>query len=164
MARLGAEGAASRSICAFRPLEDHDLHRGAAPRPDQRAVTHRRPHQWRTLHASCREGVGAHSVKGRTRRSRQPRQSQGQAGPQRHPRQGSASALPAALQSRPQSHRAGLRQTQTPDASRQSRATSRLRGERSANSSISSPPKSAPKSDGMVSPGRSRAMRVHKGR
>lgn len=44
------------------------------------------PHQWRTLHALCREGVGAHSGKGRDRDSRQPRQPQRQVGPQRHPR------------------------------------------------------------------------------
>jgi hypothetical protein len=38
--------------------------------------------------------------------------------PQRHPRNRSASTLPAALQPRPQSDRAGLCQAQTPDASR----------------------------------------------
>jgi transposase len=45
-------------------LEDHDLHRGVALRPDQRAVGHRRPHQRRTLHPLRREGVGAHLAKG----------------------------------------------------------------------------------------------------
>jgi DDE superfamily endonuclease len=44
-------------------------------------------------------------------------------GPQRHPRQGSSPALPAAQQPRSQSDRAGLRQNQTPDPSR--RATRR---------------------------------------
>jgi hypothetical protein len=45
----------------------------------------------------------------------------GQAGPQRHSRQRSASALSAALQPRPQSDRAGLRKAQTSDASRRAR-------------------------------------------
>ncbi len=39
------EWAASRSIGTSSALEDHDLHRGVALRPDQRAVGHRRPHQ-----------------------------------------------------------------------------------------------------------------------
>jgi hypothetical protein len=42
-ARLGALWAAPPSIRTFRPLEDHDLHRGAALRPDQRALGHRQP-------------------------------------------------------------------------------------------------------------------------
>jgi len=78
-ARLGTERAASSSLRTFRPLEDHDLHCGAALRPDQRALGHRRPHQWRTLHALRREGVGANPVKGRGRYPQQPRQSQGKA-------------------------------------------------------------------------------------
>ena len=45
----------------------------------------------------------------------------GKLGPRRHPRQGRASALPAALQPRPQSDRAGLRQAQAPDPSAEPR-------------------------------------------
>src|SRR5262249_50450444 len=45
-ARLGTEWAASPGIRALRTLEDHDLHRGIAPRPDQRALGDRWPDQW----------------------------------------------------------------------------------------------------------------------
>jgi transposase len=40
VARLGALWAAPPRICSFRPLEDHDLHRSTAPRPDQRTLGH----------------------------------------------------------------------------------------------------------------------------
>src|SRR3974377_1811881 len=96
------------------PLADADLPCCAAPRPYRRSLCDRWADQRRKLPGLCRAGAGARAQARRHRHHRQPRQSQGKNRPARHPGRWRKAVLPAALQPRPQSDRAGFCQAQNP--------------------------------------------------
>src|SRR5271168_330004 len=54
-AGLGDEGTTAEGLCAPRPLEDPDLHRRAAPRPDRCALGDRRADQRQNLPPTSRK-------------------------------------------------------------------------------------------------------------
>lgn len=92
-----------------RPLEDHDLHRRADAARNDRALRHRRSGQQGKLRGQCRTRAGAGAAPRRHRRHGQPRKLQEVPNPSTHRGRRCPASLPAAIQPRLQSDRAGLR-------------------------------------------------------
>ena len=109
---LGAARRAAEGRGAARPLEDHDLPGGAAPRPGRGALAPRRPDRRRELPALRRAGPRADAPARRHRRHGQSRLAQGHGGAARHPRRRGAALLPAEVLARPEPDREALRQAQ----------------------------------------------------
>ena len=114
LARAGAPRHPAEGRGAVRTLDHPDLHRRAALRWPDCAMGDRSSDEPRDLRHVCRDPARANLAQGRRGDPRQPLQPQKRKG-RGHPQAARRLVpLPAALQSRPQSDRDGLRQAQGP--------------------------------------------------
>ena len=142
-----------------RPLEDRDVPRRSAQRPHRRALPVRRPDQRRALSRLCRAVPRPDPQARRRRDPRQSRHPQGKSGAQGHPSCRRPPRVPAEI-SRPQPHRAGLRQVQRLYCERPKREATRRSPTQAAKSSPSTRPPNAPHTSRTQGMGKAKCRRL----